>query len=99
MAAGAIWAWHDHRIHWMSPIDPPRVRAHPDRPQHVFDWAVPARVEGRKLTIGGTLDYEPPKDDGTILPLVIGAALGLGTTAAAIAIVLRRRGRVARSAQ
>jgi hypothetical protein len=93
VASGAIWAWHDHRIHWMSPIDPPRVRANPDRPHHVFDWQVPARIEGRRLAISGSLDYSPPDDDRTLLPLAIGAAIGVGATAAAIVILVRRRGR------
>jgi hypothetical protein len=93
VASGAIWAWHDHRIHWMSPIDPPRVRANPDRPQHVFDWLVPARIEGRRLAISGTLDYAPPEDERSLLPLVIGAAVGVGATAVAIFFLVRRRGR------
>lgn len=93
VATGAIWAWHDHRIHWMSPIDPPQVRASRDRPHHVFNWQVPARIGGRKLTISGTLDYAPPDDDRSLLPLLVGAAVGVGTTAATIAVIVRRRGR------
>jgi hypothetical protein len=97
VATGAIWAWHDHRIHWMSPIDPPRVRANPDRPHHLFDWQVPARIEGRRLAISGRLDYSPPADDRSLLPLVIGAGLGVAITAAGIAILVRRRTRAGRS--
>jgi hypothetical protein len=93
VATGGIWAWHDHRIHWMSPIDPPRVRAAPDRPHHVFDWQVPARIQGRKLTISGRLDYAPPEEERSLLPLIVGAALGVGVTAVAIAILVRRRHR------
>ena len=26
LAGGDVWAWHDHRIHYMSPIPPPRSR-------------------------------------------------------------------------
>jgi hypothetical protein len=51
--------WHDHRIHWMSRTLPPRVQAAKDKPHHVFDWTVPARLDGQPLTIAGTLDYEP----------------------------------------
>jgi hypothetical protein len=92
VASGAIWSWHDHRIHWMSPIDPPRVRADPDRPHHVFDWQVPARIEGRRLAISGRLDYTPPGDDRSMLPLVLAACVGVGVTAAGIAMLVRRRG-------
>jgi hypothetical protein len=92
VASGAIWSWHDHRIHWMSPIDPPRVRANPDRPHHVFDWQVPARIEGRKLAITGRLDYAPPEDDRSLIPLVLAAGLGVGVTAAGIVLLVRRRG-------
>jgi hypothetical protein len=97
VATGAIWSWHDHRIHWMSPIDPPRVRANPDRPQHVFDWKVPGRIEGRRLAISGRLDYSPPDDDQSLLPLALGAGVGVGVTAAGIAILVRRRARAGRS--
>jgi hypothetical protein len=97
VATGSIWSWHDHRIHWMSPIDPPRVRANPDRPQHVFDWKVPGRIEGRRLAISGRLDYSPPDDDRSLLPLALGAGVGVGVTAAGIAILVRRRARAGRS--
>jgi hypothetical protein len=98
VATGTIWSWHDHRIHWMSPIDPPRVRANPDRRHHVFDWQVPARIEGRKLAISGRLDYAPLEDDRTLLPLVVGAAAGVSVTAAGIVLLVRRRGRIRRPA-
>jgi hypothetical protein len=34
----------------MSPTLPPKVQAAEDKPHHVFDWAVPARLDGRPLT-------------------------------------------------
>ncbi len=60
VSRGGTYSWHDHRIHWMSPIDPPQVRAAEDRPQHVFDWTIPGRVGGEAFAIRGSLDYEPP---------------------------------------
>jgi hypothetical protein len=76
------YEWHDHRIHWMSRTLPPKVRAAEDRPHHVFDWTVPARLDGRPLTIAGSLDYEPPGGQGfpriLILPLVLIVAGGAG---------------------
>ena len=58
------YEWHDHRIHWMSRTDPPRVRRNPDRPQRVFTWVVPGRIDGEKLAIRGRLDYAPPPTSG-----------------------------------
>jgi hypothetical protein len=52
--------WHDHRIHWMSEIPPPQVRAAPDEPQRVFEWEVPGTANGEPFMVAGTLDYEPP---------------------------------------
>ena len=36
------------------------MQAAKDEPHHVFDWTVPARLDGKPLTIAGTLEYEPP---------------------------------------
>jgi hypothetical protein len=61
---GRTYEWHDHRIHWMSTIDPPAVRNAPDRPHRVFAWKVPGTVDGEPLVIAGRLDYEPPPENG-----------------------------------
>jgi hypothetical protein len=80
--------WHDHRIHWMSETLPPKVREARDRTHHVFEWAVPARLDGDPLTIAGSLDYEPPPD-GVPYPLV--AVLGLLVLGGGAAVLLRWR--------
>ena len=49
LAGGKVWAWHDHRIHYMSPLFPPKVRAAPRKPHHVFDWKVPATADGKRF--------------------------------------------------
>jgi hypothetical protein len=54
------YAWHDHRIHWMSKIDPPQVRAAKDKAHHVFDWRVPGTAGENPVVIKGRLDYAPP---------------------------------------
>jgi hypothetical protein len=64
------YEWHDHRIHWMSPVDPPQIRRAPDRPHHVLDWSVPLAVGDEKVTLGGSLDYEP-LDEGAFKPILI----------------------------
>jgi hypothetical protein len=70
--------WHDHRIHWMSPILPPKVRAAEDEPHHVFDWKVPLRVDGQAVTVAGSLGYAPPPDEFEPLLLLPLVALILG---------------------
>jgi hypothetical protein len=74
IADGGTYEWHDHRIHWMSTIDPPRVRRAPQQRQHVFAWTIPGTIDGRPLEIRGSLDYEPPPESRfrrlLLLPLV-----------------------------
>jgi hypothetical protein len=87
VAPGDVFRWHDHRIHWASPIPPPVVRRAPDRKHHVLDWRVPALVGGTRFAITGTLDYRPggfsPSDlmlPLALLPLGVLVTLGLVRT-------------------
>jgi hypothetical protein len=84
--------WHDHRIHWMSRTLPPKVQAAKDEPHHVFDWSVPARIDGTPLEIAGTLDYEPPpnKIPRPLIALLVAIVVGGG---AAVWLRLRRERR------
>lgn len=84
VAPGDSFRWHDHRIHWASPIPPPVVRRAPDRKHHVLDWRIPASIGGRAFAITGTLDYRPggfsPADlllPVALLPLGILILLGV----------------------
>ena len=80
VARGRSYDWHDHRIHWMSTIDPPKVRQAKDKPHHVFDWNVPGSVGSEPLMISGSLDYKPPPKSSfnpiLIAPLVALALAG-----------------------
>ena len=90
VAPRETYEWHDHRIHWMSTSLPPKVEAAKDSPHHVFDWEVPATLDGRTLAISGSLVYEPPPDGHpTILVLVLAAVV----LAAGALVVLRRLSR------
>ncbi|MGD1056376.1 MAG: hypothetical protein ABR992_03090, partial [Solirubrobacteraceae bacterium] len=44
--------WHDHRIHWMSPIPPANVKNKSARTL-IFDWKVPIEVGNTKGAIAG----------------------------------------------
>jgi hypothetical protein len=75
VAAGVSYAWHDHRVHWMSPVLPRKVEAAKDVEHHIFDWEVPGTVDGTKLAIAGSLDYAPPADSFPVgVLLAVGAA-------------------------
>jgi hypothetical protein len=71
LAGGEIWAWHDHRIHYMSPVAPKQIRDAPRKPHHVFDWKVPLTANGKRVFITGSLDYTPPPKNGFPVKLVI----------------------------
>ncbi|MCW2623078.1 MAG: hypothetical protein JWL64_2680, partial [Frankiales bacterium] len=45
--------WHEHRAHWTG-LRPPPDLADGGR---VRDWTVPLQVDGRPVTVSGTLDY------------------------------------------
>jgi hypothetical protein len=80
------YEWHDHRAHWMSTIDPKKVRDAPDEEHRIFEWEIPGTIAGEiagvPFTIAGVLDYAPPPDDAPplallVLPLVAAAAVGV----------------------
>jgi hypothetical protein len=99
VATGRTYAWHDHRIHWMSKDTPPVVERDPHNQQHILDWSVPIRVNGERVMIRGSLDYSPPAgvhSNAAGLLLRGGIAAGLLVLAAgALLMVSRRRARVA----
>ena len=82
LTGGKVWAWHDHRIHYMSPEFPPNIKAAPRKPHHVFDWSVPATADGKRFLITGSLDYKPPPKESQSFPvalvIVLAALIGAG---------------------
>jgi len=48
-------AWHDHRIHWMSPDRRPGVA----EGDEVEAWEVPMTVDGEQVVVHGSLVLEP----------------------------------------
>jgi hypothetical protein len=75
LAGGEVWAWHDHRIHYMSPTPPKPIQLAPRKPHHVFDWRVPASENGKRFFITGSLDYKPPPKQSSGFPVGLAIAL------------------------
>jgi hypothetical protein len=48
---GGRYAWHDHRIHWMSETPPDGIAPG----EKVQDWAVALTVDGKPVTVRGVL--------------------------------------------
>ena len=60
LAQGGSYTWHEHRVHWMSTDQPPRVKASGGAElQKVFDWVVPLSVGGKRVKASGTLWWVP----------------------------------------
>jgi hypothetical protein len=85
------YAWHDHRIHYMSRGVPPQVRDESER-THVFDWKVPLRVDGKPVAVRGELVWVGVPEGTPLLPFVLLAALAAGAGALAFVRARRRRG-------
>ena len=49
VASDGAYAWHDHRIHWMSPTKKPGI----EPGDVVQDWNVPMTVDGRTASVTG----------------------------------------------
>jgi hypothetical protein len=83
--------WHDHRIHWMSPLLPPEVKDQGKRTK-IFEWQVPIRVGAQPATIEGQLFWVP--EEGTKTPAAAIAALAaIVAIGLALVLVVRRRRR------
>lgn len=77
-------AWHDHRVHWMSPTPPDSVdTANGGR---VTEYQVPLLVDGELVVAEGTLDYVPERS-----PLVVGLLAAVGLVGGALLTRSNRR--------
>ncbi len=79
------WAWHDHRIHWMSPTTlPGEVDPALDEVQVAYDWPAPLElsVDGAPVEVAGRLTWLP---DASPLPALLAAVLGLALVLGALA--------------
>lgn len=82
VAEGGVYAWHDHRVHFMSPQLPPGVDPDVREVQPVLDWQLPMVVDGDAVEVNGTLTWVPgpPVALGVLSGLLVAAA-GLGLAA------------------
>jgi hypothetical protein len=88
--------WHDHRIHWMSPIPPARVKDK-SRRTLIFDWQVPIQVGAQKGDVNGQLFWTPESSKAPMAVIVLGAAIAL-LGLLFVLFVRRRRSRAAANA-
>nr|WP_325231855.1 hypothetical protein [Egicoccus sp.] len=81
VAGGGTYAWHDHRIHFMSPALPPQVDAAGGGVQPVTDWEVPLVVDGQDVVVRGELVWTagPPT---FVVALLVALAVVLGAAVA-----------------
>jgi hypothetical protein len=85
--------WHDHRIHWMSPIPPTKVK-NKSRRTLIFDWAVPISVGTSKGAIDGQLFWTPESSKAPLAVIILGVAIVVGGLLFVL-FVRRRRARAA----
>lgn len=73
--------WHDHRIHWMSPVTPPQVKDK-NKVTKIFDWQVPLRIGAQPALIYGNLFWVGRKGGGfptwALAALIVFVIVGLG---------------------
>ena len=85
--------WHDHRIHWMSPVPPATVKNKSQRTL-IFNWQVPIAVGSTKGAIAGQLYWTPESSKAPLAVIILGVAIVLAGLAFVV-FVRRRRARAA----
>jgi hypothetical protein len=83
--------WHDHRIHWMSPVPPTKVKNTSKRTL-IFDWNVPISVGSARGAIDGQLFWTPENSQAPLAVIILGVAI-VAAGLAFVAFVRRRRAR------
>jgi hypothetical protein len=94
VGSGGEFAWHDHRIHWMSPDNPPGATRGEVLPQY-NPWRVALTVDGKPVEVDGTLTWQKQESPipwiaAGVLACAVTIFLGKGrsTFVAAIAVLL-----------
>jgi hypothetical protein len=69
--------WHDHRIHWMSPVPPADVKNKSKRTL-IFNWEVPIEVGNTKGAVDGQLFWTPGNSKAPLAVMILGALVVVG---------------------
>ncbi len=85
--------WHDHRIHWMSPVPPTKVKNTSKR-TWIFDWQVPISVGATKGTIDGELFWTPENSKAPLAVIILGVVIALAGVLFVVFVRRRRAGAV-----
>jgi hypothetical protein len=80
--------WHDHRIHWMSPVTPPQVKDEGKRTL-IFHWSVPISVGAQKGVVAGQLFWVPEGSKAPVAAIV--ALVAIVLLAFGFVVWVRRR--------
>jgi hypothetical protein len=83
--------WHDHRIHWMSPLLPPEVK-NKSRRTLIFNWQVPIEVGTQMGMVNGQLFWTPENSKASTAVIVIGVLIAVAGVLFVL-FVRRRRSR------
>jgi len=71
VATAGRYAWHDHRIHFMSPTLPGDVDPTAGTIQDVFAWEIPLLLDGEDARIEGRLVWVPGPSPAVPLALMV----------------------------
>lgn len=89
LSADPVARWHDHRIHWMGPRNPPQVAERPGERHVVLPrWEVTLQRGGERAVAYGTLTWVPAPSPAPWYALMAAAFVGIGALG-----LLRRWGR------
>jgi hypothetical protein len=84
VAAGGQYAWHDHRIHVMSPRLPMTVDPDLDTVQRVREASLPLLVDGQEVTVEIVLDWLPGRSPGVVGLVVLLVAVAVAAAVLAV---------------
>ena len=86
------FTWHDYRTHWMGQQRPPVVAADPHHPHKVLDWTVPLTVDGKLVTVKGSLNWTGLIGLSTFaIALIVVAGIAGAALAVTMVIVVRKQ--------
>jgi hypothetical protein len=88
--------WHDHRIHFTSPVVPPFIKTRGvDKRQFVFDWYVPIAVGSTPGYLYGQLYWNGEKPFSFPIGAIVAFVVVVLAGAAFVLVVRRRRRQIA----